>query len=113
MIADKTGEMSMEDEFELEMRKYLEEEEKKKEKMEEININRLHKLKENKEMDKCLWTVKYAPITSNNIIGNKANVEKIKNWLNNWEFNNNRQCKYNPYEYKEDEDRDINEICKI
>lgn len=113
MNAEKSKVLTMEEEFELEMKKYLEEEEKKKEKMEEININRLHKLKETKDMDKCLWTVKYAPICSNNIIGNKANVEKIKNWLNNWEYNNNSQCKYSAYEFKEDENRNINEICKL
>ncbi|KAK3397407.1 replication factor RFC1 C terminal domain-containing protein [Sordaria brevicollis] len=31
-----------------------------------------------------LWTTKYAPTTLNQICGNKANVEKIQNWLKNW-----------------------------
>ncbi|KAK3490613.1 replication factor RFC1 C terminal domain-containing protein [Neurospora hispaniola] len=31
-----------------------------------------------------LWTTKYAPTAMNQICGNKANVEKIQNWLKNW-----------------------------
>lgn len=31
-----------------------------------------------------LWTTKYAPTALNQICGNKANVEKIQNWLKNW-----------------------------
>jgi replication factor C subunit 1 len=31
-----------------------------------------------------LWTVKYAPTQASHICGNKANVEKIQNWLKNW-----------------------------
>ncbi|KAA8630952.1 hypothetical protein SMACR_06758 [Sordaria macrospora] len=31
-----------------------------------------------------LWTTKYAPTALNQICGNKANVEKIQNWLRNW-----------------------------
>ncbi|TLD05456.1 uncharacterized protein PgNI_09754 [Pyricularia grisea] len=31
-----------------------------------------------------LWTTKYAPTALNHICGNKAQVEKIKSWLENW-----------------------------
>ncbi|KAK4152747.1 replication factor RFC1 C terminal domain-containing protein [Chaetomidium leptoderma] len=31
-----------------------------------------------------LWTTKYAPNQINQICGNKANVERIQNWLRNW-----------------------------
>ena len=31
-----------------------------------------------------LWTTKYAPTQLNQICGNKANVERIQNWLKNW-----------------------------
>ncbi|ROW12974.1 hypothetical protein VPNG_04679 [Cytospora leucostoma] len=31
-----------------------------------------------------LWTTKYAPTQLNHICGNKAQVEKIQNWLANW-----------------------------
>ncbi|KAK0639359.1 replication factor RFC1 C terminal domain-containing protein [Cercophora newfieldiana] len=32
-----------------------------------------------------LWTTKYAPTALNQICGNKANVERIQNWLKNWQ----------------------------
>lgn len=32
-----------------------------------------------------LWTVKYAPISSQQICGNKGAVAKLKNWLANWD----------------------------
>ncbi|CAI4217322.1 unnamed protein product [Parascedosporium putredinis] len=32
-----------------------------------------------------LWTTKYAPAQLSHICGNKSNVEKIQNWLNNWQ----------------------------
>ncbi|PKS06915.1 hypothetical protein jhhlp_005511 [Lomentospora prolificans] len=32
-----------------------------------------------------LWTSKYAPAQLSHICGNKSNVEKIQNWLNNWQ----------------------------
>ncbi|KAF6838827.1 Replication factor C subunit 1 [Colletotrichum musicola] len=32
-----------------------------------------------------LWTSKYAPTQINHICGNKAQVEKIQNWLKNWQ----------------------------
>ncbi|CCE63804.1 hypothetical protein TPHA_0F03230 [Tetrapisispora phaffii CBS 4417] len=37
-----------------------------------------------REQDK-LWTVKYAPTNTNQICGNKSSVNKLKNWLINWE----------------------------
>ena len=34
-----------------------------------------------------LWTVKYAPTQTNQICGNKTQVEKLQNWLRNWQKN--------------------------
>ena len=34
-----------------------------------------------------LWTVKYAPHTLNEIIGNKTNVDTLAKWLNGWKQN--------------------------
>lgn len=34
-----------------------------------------------------LWTTKYAPTSTAMICGNKSNVEKIQNWLRNWDRN--------------------------
>ncbi|KAL3233640.1 Replication factor C subunit 1 [Nakaseomyces bracarensis] len=39
-----------------------------------------------REEDK-LWTVKYAPKNLQQICGNKTSVNKLKNWLSNWETN--------------------------
>lgn len=36
-----------------------------------------------REQDK-LWTVKYAPVSLQQICGNKSSVTKLKNWLSNW-----------------------------
>ena len=36
------------------------------------------------KVDDELWTVKYAPTQLNQICGNKAQVEKLQNWLRNW-----------------------------
>ena len=38
-------------------------------------------------LDDQLWTVKYAPTQLNQICGNKVQVEKLQNWLKNWQKN--------------------------
>lgn len=38
-------------------------------------------------VDDQLWTSKYAPSSTSMICGNKGNVEKIQNWLRNWDRN--------------------------
>lgn len=38
-------------------------------------------------VDDQLWTTKYAPTSTSMICGNKGNVEKMQNWLRNWERN--------------------------
>lgn len=39
--------------------------------------------------DEKLWTVKYAPTSASQLCGNKGQVTKLRNWLNNW-FENSK-----------------------
>lgn len=39
------------------------------------------------KVDDRLWTTKYAPTSINMICGNKAAVEKLQNWLRDWQKN--------------------------
>ncbi|KAK6204834.1 replication factor RFC1 C terminal domain-containing protein [Scheffersomyces amazonensis] len=42
-----------------------------------------------------LWTVKYAPTNISQLCGNKGQIQKLKNWLQNW-FNNSKHNFKNP-----------------
>ena len=37
-----------------------------------------------------MWTDKYAPVTSSDLVGNPGNVSKLKNWLQTWDANYDR-----------------------
>ena len=40
-----------------------------------------------RSLEDQLWTVKYAPTQLNQICGNRVQVEKLQNWLRNWQKN--------------------------
>ena len=44
-------------------------------------------VKNQPSLDDQLWTVKYAPAQLNQICGNKVQVERLQNWLRNWQKN--------------------------
>lgn len=45
--------------------------------------------------DEKLWTVKYAPTNTSQLCGNKGQIQKLQNWLENW-FTNSKQDFKNP-----------------
>jgi replication factor C subunit 1 len=67
------------------LKKELNSHNKKKEQENEYLLKQKFK---QKEIDvNTLWTIRYAPQNSSQIVGNKVNVNKLKNWLTNWKNN--------------------------
>ena len=52
-----------------------------------IDGGKLGDVKIDPPIDGRLWTVKYAPTQTNQICGNKIQVEKLQTWLRNWRRN--------------------------
>lgn len=79
-----------------------------------------------------MFTIKYKPVSSNDIIGNKNNINNLSTWIKEWDENNKFKCalisgnsgigkslsielilkefKYNVIELNSDEERDKNYI---
>jgi replication factor C subunit 1 len=45
---------------------------------------RLNRRKKPIPLSSQLWTTKYAPVNTKEICGNKSNVEKLVQWLQDW-----------------------------
>ncbi|MCJ1472073.1 hypothetical protein MMC13_000719 [Lambiella insularis] len=45
------------------------------------------RLKQESDVDNRLWTVKYAPTSANQVVGNKTQVERLQTWLRNFQEN--------------------------
>lgn len=107
-------ELTKQEIFELKLRKYNEEQEKtenelmkkKKDIENEKNLKKAEILKDNS----LLWSLKYKPITSNEIYGNSSNITKLKDWLINWNSKHlNYKYTLDFNENNENQDDDENE----
>jgi hypothetical protein len=55
-----------------------------KSKVENKPVHTKADIKKELNYNNALWTSKYNPKTTNDIIGNQSQVNKIVDWLNNW-----------------------------